>query len=1184
MKLHFVRTGLPYLVIAAAVPLWLVLATACGDDDEEAADTGGQADTGVADTGAGDAAAEVDASELPEAALGLQYVWSVDGSAVFVVFTDNIDPESADDAASYSLVASDGSEAAVVPVLGSVPGVPLVELTVEDPGLDPDLTWDLTVTDVTSADGAPLIEEQRTHPVMATAFLNLVWHQHQPSYLDPALDELQGPWVRKHATKDYFDMTAVLRRFPDLHFNVNLTSSLLNQLEFYIERLGPYVDVEANEVDESAFLAEYAGRTDPWIDLLLEDTPAPADATEEQLGRYYADDWSTWATAEPLRAFFPDYEALIAKGVADATSYTQLDLLHLKLYFEIAWMDPDFLTGPVTVYVDDDGNNVVVDLSDVVVEDTVEDEEGGSRRVFRLHPDFTEGDEATLIERGEALANRLVAENYKIMVGVLAVHTELLFDGESGQVEVLTTPFYHPILPLLYDTDLAAEGQPAAALPDPAFSYPEDVETQIALAVEFYTRTFGQAPRGMWPSEGAVAEEIVPAFREQGIDWIATDRKVLERGRPDSSHLFAYRVDADTVAGDGGDTDDEMMVVFRDTGLSDKVGFFYQSNPAQENATDFMLDVLGTAPRWGEPERLLTVILDGENAWEWYVLDHDAKAFFDALYSSLTRAHDAGMVMTVTGSEYIDGNAARGVDAHPVSGLDEYEDLFPGSWDGGTLATWIGEQEENLGWSYLVITRADLQTAFEDALAANGSLSDAVRTSLDPPSESDVAAFNWWRAWQAMYAAEGSDWFWWYGTDKTARGGDAPYDVIFRSQLQATYDFMNAALAEDGLDEVELPVFPPVIQEPAVRLNGPFATPPTLDGEVDPAQEWGPPAGAFFDNDSSGTEPDDDDDIARVYFGYEEVLDGGDVDDIVVYLGILFNAAVADLAPGYRLAVYTNHQNVVEGDEGIEVVGDPMNDTTEEGLEVAFRAGGAARQVRIDWTPESMAVSLAEADGTGGWDAVDGHSIEVGAQSLPDNVMVEMAIPLSDLGMLPGDPFEFMVVASDLIDTSREVIDIAPNIETQVVFVDPTKLVTVIFELDATGDEIPLEEHVPLIRNPPPPDGDGAASIVGNQRELGDWTPNSVFLSDDGADFDLEAGDNYWTGAFAFPEGTWLEYKYTIGHPGDGWGATEEYPLTNRGYLVPADGTRRVRIHDIFADRPDPTNTLAPNTQVTIEE
>ncbi|MCA9515862.1 MAG: hypothetical protein KC635_13040, partial [Myxococcales bacterium] len=586
-------------------------------------------------------------------------------------------------------------------------------------------------------------------------------------------------------------------------------------------------------------------------------------------------------------------------------------------------------------------------LSDVVVEDA----EGH----FRLAATYTDTGvaESERLARLEALANRLVAVNYEIMKGIFEVHKALGWTGTTGQVEVLTTPFFHPILPLLFDTDLAAEGQPADTLPDPAFSYPGDVATQLDLAVAYYTRTFGHAPTGMWPSEGSVAEEIVPAFVAAGIEWIATDRDVLVRGMPGASHLEPYMIDADTVAGDGGDTDDELMIVFRDTELSDKVGFFYQSNPPEENAADFVRTVLAKAPRWGEPARLMSVILDGENAWEWYTKDHDGKRFQHLLYEGLAAAYADGSVITVTGDEYVKGNAARGLVAHPVTAMTEYEDLFPGSWIGGRLDTWIGEVEENIAWNYLRTARADLAAA---AVLLNPILGDPAG-DLDPPTGGG-AALAWWSAWRAMLSAEGSDWFWWYGTDQTSAGGDdSPFDAIFRAQLGAVYAEMNAALTANGQLAVEVPAFPPILQPEPVAMTGPFGTLPVLDGALVPGEsEWVPPGGVFYDNDSVGASHDPDDDIARVFYGYNRLDQGR------IFLAIETSEVLADkLGTDYQLVVYTSHGNLVTEGESQTIEADPFNATTKEGVTVAFGSGGPARRLAFDFSGAAVAATLEEA-------------------------------------------------------------------------------------------------------------------------------------------------------------------------------------------------------------------------------
>ncbi|MFO0750301.1 MAG: hypothetical protein U1F43_32220 [Myxococcota bacterium] len=1146
------------------------LFAACGDDNKPKADTATATDAAdVADT-AGDVEPDADAIEETSAdtadttpdvetdstadvetvdeSLKVIHVWSADGATVYARFSDTLAAGTGADHFTLS------GTAGTATITGLTMNDNDVMLTVS-PALSTTSTYDLTVSGVRSTSGAQLPGDTWTGAVRATLFLNMVWHQHQPSYLDPEKGELQGPWVRKHAEKDYFDMTATVGKYPKVHLNVNLTSSLLTQLQRYTSALEPYVDVAADSVDESGFLAAEAHTTDPWVDLLLLDTPDPATMSDADKGYYWSGVWSMRSISEPLRKHFPEYEALVLK---DGTTYTKMDLALLKVWFEVAWMDPDFLRGPVTVY-KDGATDVVVDLSDVV---TANGDGTYSLAAKYTDPGTSESARLALLE---TLANRLLAEDYKIMKGVFEVHKKLQWTGSTGQVEVLTTPFFHPILPLLFDTDLAKEGQPADPMPDPAFEEPGDVQTQIAMAVEYYTGLFGHAPRGMWPSEGAVAEEVVPAFVQNGIDWIATDRQVLDRGKPGASHLQPYMIDADTAVGDGGQTDDEMMIVFRDTEISDKVGFFYQSNLPVDNVLDFLVSVAGKAGKWGEPERLLSVILDGENAWEWYTKDHDGKLFLNGLYGGLEAAYDRGAIVTVTGSEYLDGNASRHVPAHPVTGLTEYEDLFPGSWVGGRLDTWIGETEENLGWNYLRTARLDIE-------AAKASLEPVIGmpTSFLVPPVSGASKIAWWEAWRALLSAEGSDWFWWYGSDQTSAGGnDTPFDSIFRSQLRSMYAQMNAALVAEGFDAMTVPDFAPIIQPAPVAMTGPFGTLPTLDGKIDPDPgEWVPPGGELFDNDAAGAIADPDDDIARVFYGYNK-LEGG---RIFVAIDLKEDLSLK-LGTDYQLVVYTSQGHLVSG----ELVSDPFNTTTAEGETITFGSGGPARRIEIDFSGASPVATEQKADGAGHWTDVTATLLTGGPVN--GGSVLELKFLLSDMGMANGDPLEIAVVAVQ----GGQALDTAPNLGAIIVFPDPTKLVTVIHELDATGSVVPLNQYVTL-SDPPPPAGTGVVSITGNQDAYAQWTPNAVAMKDDGVAPDKVAGDHIWTIGFQFAPGTGLQYKFTIGHPTDSWGGTEEYPLTNRGYTVPADGTRRVRVRDVFADRPDPSGTMSVHTVVTVEE
>ncbi|MGA9117605.1 MAG: carbohydrate-binding module family 20 domain-containing protein [Bacteroidota bacterium] len=611
-------------------------------------------------------------------------------------------------------------------------------------------------------------------PDAGTLYLNIVWHQHQPLYVNPETDELRGPWVRTHATKDYYDMAAILRRYPDIHCTINLTSSLLHQLqEYYVDRLRPFVDARASRVDASGFLAAWKGRTDPWIDLAL--TPAE-EFRGEQIDLLYRNAWNAFGISEVQIGRFPAYAGLKKRWESAGDSlavFSVQEMREIKFWFYAAHFDPDFLRGPVPL-----PGGGLCNLSDVVEE--------RSDGTFHVRVPVTED-----------LCNRMVAEAWKVMAAVVPVHRELMgAPGRmDGQIEVITTPFYHPILPLVYDSDLARICQGDDVLP-PRFSYPADADAQVEKAVRMYRSLFGAPPLGMWPGEGALAQEVLGILARHGILWTATDVKVLQRSEPSGRpNTTPYGFSASAGREDG--TGKTVAVVFRDTDLSDRIGFKYQNETGEEAAEDFVRSLLSMAPRRGGEDVLITVILDGENAWEWYRKDNDGKQFLNAFYRKLSVLHAGRRIVTVTTAEYLGGNPARGVPPHPLERLPRMDRLWPGSWINANYDTWVGEPEENRAWEYLLRARQDLEL----------SGLPQPDPSASPPGQG-TPAWHAYRAWEAMYAAEGSDWFWWYGADQTAPAGEQPFDDAFRTHLENVYRF--AALAGSA---IRSPGFDPVIRQ-----------------------------------------------------------------------------------------------------------------------------------------------------------------------------------------------------------------------------------------------------------------------------------------------------------------------------------------------------------------------------------
>ncbi|TFH53239.1 MAG: hypothetical protein E4G91_11750, partial [Candidatus Zixiibacteriota bacterium] len=439
----------------------------------------------------------------------------------------------------------------------------------------------------------------------------------------------------------------------------------------------------------------------------------------------------------------------------------------IKAWFYLAHFDPYLLSGAASF--------------PMGMPDLLEKRDG---KYYLKHP-LTERD-----------ANRLVADAMYVCSQIVPAHRWGIPNDTSlagSFVEVITTPFYHPILPLLIDSDIAKVCQPNDALPS-RFAYPADATAQVVKGIDYYRETFAANPQGMWPAEGSISEAAADIFAANGIKWICGDMHVLERSLPAGMDI-AQPYHLKTPNGD-------LMIVFRETNLSDRIGFTYQRMQPAEAANDFLAEVLKFRPAENEPDRLLTVILDGENAWEWYEYDMDGKQFLKGMYENLTAARATGEVTCVTPSEYIKGNPSRNIPAHPVSAMKEITKLWPGSWINANYDTWIGEKEENSAWEYLLQTRRDLEA------------SGLVQPNPSSPRPTEIIARATWDAYESIYAAEGSDWFWWYGADQTAGAGDKPFEDAFFSHLRAVYHHANDAGAN-----LTVPEFAPILSSSKVELQ-----------------------------------------------------------------------------------------------------------------------------------------------------------------------------------------------------------------------------------------------------------------------------------------------------------------------------------------------------------------------------
>ena len=525
----------------------------------------------------------------------------------------------------------------------------------------------------------------------------LLWHQHQPFYKDLVTGEYRLPWVRLHALKDYYGMVKMLDEFPNVHQNFNLVPSLMVQIQDYVSGTA-----------QDPFLAVAAK---PAKDLSLEE-------------RRFALQYLFQANPQNVIGRYPRYRELWERFREHGDHpdraeryFAAQDFTDLQVLSQIAWFDEFFLE---------------------------------------------EKDIAALVAKGRHYSlddqKMVIARERELLGKVLSAHATA---AQRGSIEISATPFYHPILPLVCDTSAGAVSSPGLPLPQNRFRHPEDAREQLVRALDLHEKVFGLRPKGIWPSEGSVSEQVLAIAASIGVQWMATDEGVLGRttgsffARDGSGRLPAHlaeklynihRYENDSTA---------MHLVFRDHTISDLIGFVYSGMPPAEAARHLISNIKEAAKPVLAKGRdaVVSIILDGENAWEYY--PKSGREFLRRFYDGLQR--EPG-VEAVTISEAI----ARHKD------FGKLNSLVPGSWISANFNVWIGAPEDNRAWDYLHHAR--------EFYAQNAARANEEQRKL---------------AFDEILIAEGSDWNWWYGPEHHS-ANDRDFDELYRKHLSNVYQALGA--------------------------------------------------------------------------------------------------------------------------------------------------------------------------------------------------------------------------------------------------------------------------------------------------------------------------------------------------------------------------------------------------------
>jgi alpha-amylase/alpha-mannosidase (GH57 family) len=569
--------------------------------------------------------------------------------------------------------------------------------------------------------------------------LLLLWHMHQPDYRDQSTGEFTMPWVYLHALKDYSDMAWHLEQNPGMRAVVNFVPVLLDQIEDYVEQFAQ------------------ASLRDPLLRLLARSEATPLSQAERRHAFkqcFRANHLRLIAPFPPFKRLFDLFTAMEAQGKESLMYLSDRYIYDLTTWYHLAW------TG-----------------------ESVRRESEVVSRLMVKGTHFTQEDRTDLL--------RVIAEQ------VRAVIPRYRALAQRGQVEISTTPHCHPLAPLMLDFRCARDTLPDAPLPE-ADHYPggeERVCAHIDSALASHARRFGAAPVGLWPAEGALSARFAGLLAARGLGWTASSQGVLGNSLRASGHTGGdaeygiavahqpYR--ASTVA-------PGLLFFFRDDRLSDLIGFAYSKWHGRDAANNFVHELEAIAKRaTGGRRPLVSVMLDGENAWEYY--PYNGFFFLSDLYKSLV-AHPG--VRTVTGSDVVkaltlrrgpmskappaatsaSAAAAAASSAEPgVMPAADLPTLAAGSWVYGNLATWIGARDKNRAWDLLCAAKTRY-----DAVIRAGTLGEAARA----------------HALAQLADCEASDWFWWPGEDNPGESVSA-FESLFRSKLANLYRLLELPVPED---------------------------------------------------------------------------------------------------------------------------------------------------------------------------------------------------------------------------------------------------------------------------------------------------------------------------------------------------------------------------------------------------
>jgi len=540
-------------------------------------------------------------------------------------------------------------------------------------------------------------------------------------------------------------------------------------MPWYLEKF-PKIKATFNLVP--SLLVQLGAYEDPEVnDKFLKALRKPVDKLTEK-EREYIVEYLFFSNEHNMVRPLPRYHELFLKK----EDFSDSELIDLEILFILAWC-----------------GNYLREEKDVV------------KKLIKKGRGFTEEEKIELLNILSAFIKEIIIYYKKL--------------ADSGQIEISTTPFNHPISPLLFDIENGKLANPNTALPKYSGNFKEDALLQIDSAITYYKKLFGKRPEGFWPAEGSVSYDFLKVLSDKDIKWACSDQEVLYK----SGHFSKEDIYKNNILHF---KDKSINLFFRDRELSDLIGFNYSAWDDESAANDFLSRLRDIYESSNESLNV-NVILDGENAWEHY--SDNAQGFFQKLYSKIEEA------------DWLECRLFDEVATDAKIASNDLHELEPGSWINGNFNIWIGHSEKNSAWEMLFQTKEHFEKLQKN-------LSDEKIEKIR----------------NEFLIAQSSDWFWWYGDDHHTDLAST-FDTLFRTHLMNIYTLMDKKIPANILE--------PIVQTKSGKNS--FIKHSTnritakLDGKISYFYEWLGCGVALLSHELSSMSMQDFT-VSKIYFGCDK--------------------------------------------------------------------------------------------------------------------------------------------------------------------------------------------------------------------------------------------------------------------------------------------------------------------------